>query len=73
MQALKKYFENIMITSIANAQRMRLSDKLQATVCRARFNAPALASIRLYQLPTLTKMAEASNAATANHPTACWP
>ena len=73
MHEIKKYFENSMITRIIRALRIAFLLRLQLVVCRVRCDIPVWESVSLYQYPTRTSMAEASNAAIENHPTACCP
>ena len=73
MHEMKKYFEKIMTTRMANALRTVVSGKLQDVVRLVRADDRIRLSFRLYQYPILTSSVAASSAAAANHPTACWP
>ena len=49
MQALKKYFENIINTKMTNALRTVFAGSVQTAVAAFRCNVLVSASIRLYQ------------------------
>ena len=73
MQALKKYFENSMSISIAIAILTVPEGRSQDTAAAFSLIPFFCASSRLYHAPTLTRMMDASMAASAIQPTACCP
>ena len=58
---------------MARAIRTVFSGKVHTPAARLLCCVFILVSMRLYQLPTRVSSIEASNAAKANHATACWP
>ena len=73
MQALKKYFENIISTSMPMAARTVAlgSVPAAAALCARRLLMAAI--MPAYQRPMRTSSATATRAASANQPTACCP
>lgn len=70
---MKKYFEKIITTSIVMARRTTLAGNGAAAATFSKPSHRLCIKVLLYHLPTPARTANATNAATANHPTAPWP